>query len=125
MFSSGCHVDFHAVFCLKKKKNLQRCGGGREGGGGRKVSQAPQDLPKLCPCNNMITLYLVHFICHLCLPFNIRHKLGKEAVFGLEFVTGLSFEQQFLVSQVHANNSAKFTQIHSRNHLLKSDGKFK
>ena len=91
------------------------------------MSQAPQDLPKLCPCNNMITLYLVHFICHIfsVIPFNIRHKLGKEAVFGLEFVTGLSFEQQFLVSQVHANNSAKFTQIHSRNHLLKSDGKFK
>ena len=92
------------------------------------MSQAPQDLPKLCPCNNMITLYLVHFSSvtyFLCLPFNIRHKLGKEAVFGLEFVTGLSFEQQFLVSQVHTNNSAKFTQIHSRNHLLKSDGKFK
>ena len=56
MFSSGCHVDFHAVFYLKKKKNLQRCGGGGgEGGEGRKVSQASQDLPKLCPCNNVIT----------------------------------------------------------------------
>ena len=35
MFSSGCHVDFHAVIYFKKilKKNLQRCGGGegREG----------------------------------------------------------------------------------------------
>ena len=112
MFSSGCHVDFHAVFYLKKKKKLTKVWGWGEGGEGRGgkegvtgISGSPQVF--------------------LCLPFNIRHKLGKEAVFGLEFVTGLSFEQQFLVNQVHANNSAKFTQIHSRNHLLKSDGKFK
>ena len=75
MFSSGCHVDFHAVFYLKKKKkkkNLQRCGGGE--GEGRKVSQAPQDLPKLCPCNSMITLYLVHFICHIFSVFTFQHQ---------------------------------------------------
>ena len=75
MFSSGCHVDFHAVIYFKKilKKNLQRCGGGR-GGKGRKVSQAPQDLPKLWPFNNMITLYLVHFICHIFSVFTFQHQ---------------------------------------------------
>ena len=51
MFSSGCHVDFHAVFCLKKKKNLQRCGGGEggEGRGGKEgvtgISGSPQVVP--------------------------------------------------------------------------------
>ena len=80
MFSSGCHVDFHAVFYLikkkkKKKKKTYKGGGGGEGGGeGRKVSQAPQDLPKLCPCNSMITLYLVHFICHIFSVFTFQHQ---------------------------------------------------
>ena len=75
MLSSGCHVDFNAVFYLKKKKKyLQRCGGGGEVGEGRKVSQAPQDLPKLYPCNNMITLYLVHFICHIFSVFTFQHQ---------------------------------------------------
>ena len=74
MFSSGCHVEFHAVFYLKKKKLTKVWGGGREGGEGRKVSQAPQDLPKLCPCNNMITLYLVHFICHIFSVFTFQHQ---------------------------------------------------
>ena len=74
MFSSGCHVDFHAVFCLKKKKKTYKGVGGGEGGEGRKVSQASQDLPKLCPCNNMITLYLVHFICHIFSVFTFQHQ---------------------------------------------------
>ena len=74
MFSSGCHVDFHAVFYLKKKKKTYKGVGGGEGGEGRKVSQAPQDLPKLCPCKNMITLYLVHFICHIFSVFTFQHQ---------------------------------------------------
>ena len=48
MLSSGCHVDFHAVFYLKKKKNLQRCGGGG-GRGGKEgvtgISGSPQVVP--------------------------------------------------------------------------------
>ena len=75
MFSSGCHVDFHAVFYLEKKKNTYKgVWGGGEVGEGRKVSQAPQDLPKLYPCNNMITLYLVHFICHIFSVFTFQHQ---------------------------------------------------
>ena len=48
MFSSGCHVDFHAVFYLKKKKYLQRCGGGGGWGGKEGVtgtSGSPQVVP--------------------------------------------------------------------------------
>ena len=69
MFPSGCHVDFHAVFYLKKKKKTYKGVGGGEGGEGRKVSQAPQDLPKLhVPLqehDNIIfgTLHLSHIFC--------------------------------------------------------------
>ena len=55
------------------------------------------------------------------IPFNPRHKLSREAVFSPEFFTDLSLEQQFFVNQVHANNADKFTKVHSRNHLLKSE----
>ena len=49
MFSSGCHVDFHAVFCLKKKKKTYKGVGGGEGGGGKVgvtgISGSPQVVP--------------------------------------------------------------------------------
>ena len=52
MFSSGCHVDFHAVFYLKKKKkkSLKLWGGGGGGGWGGKegvtgTSGSPQVVP--------------------------------------------------------------------------------
>ena len=49
MFSSGCHVDFHAVFCLKKKKKLTKVWGGGGGRGGKEgvtgISGSPQVVP--------------------------------------------------------------------------------
>ena len=48
MFSSGCHVDFHAVFCLKKKKTYKSVGGGGGRGGKEGVtgtSGSPQVVP--------------------------------------------------------------------------------
>ena len=51
MFSSGCHVDFHAVFYLKKKKKkyLQRCGGGGGGWGGKEGVTGTSGSPQVVP----------------------------------------------------------------------------
>lgn len=54
------------------------------------------------------------------IPFNQRHKLSRETVFSPEFFCNLPFEEEFLFDQVHANDSGKFTKIHTRYHLLKS-----
>ena len=46
MFSSGCHVEFHAVFYLKKKTTYKGVGGGEGGRGGKEgvtgTSGSPQ-----------------------------------------------------------------------------------
>ena len=51
MFSSGCHVDFHAVFYLKKKKKTYKgVGGGEgEGGGGKEGVTGTSGSPQVVP----------------------------------------------------------------------------
>ena len=51
MFSSGCHVDFHAVFYLKKKKKkiLTKVWGGGGGWGGKEGVTGTSGSPQVVP----------------------------------------------------------------------------
>ena len=50
MFSSGCHVDFHAVFYLEKKKNTYKgVWGGGGGWGGKEGVTGTSGSPQVVP----------------------------------------------------------------------------
>ena len=68
MFSSGCHVDFHAVFYLKKKKKTYKGVGGGGGRGGKEGVTGTSGSPQVVPLqehDNIIfgTLHLSHIFC--------------------------------------------------------------